>query len=72
MRRSSAIGAPKRSTEDASLTTTRPEYGKTPNQILLSWNATRNVSVIPKSTNPDRIKENMVIAGHCVLHAAVT
>jgi len=35
------------------------KYGKTPNQILLSWGATRNTSVIPKSTNPGRIKENM-------------
>jgi len=37
------------------------KYSKTPNQILLSWGATRNVSVIPKSTNPQRIKENMDI-----------
>lgn len=37
------------------------KHGKTPNQILLSWGATRNVSVIPKSTNPERIKENLDI-----------
>jgi diketogulonate reductase-like aldo/keto reductase len=35
-------------------------HGKTPNQILLSWGATRNTSVIPKSTNAGRIEENKV------------
>ena len=30
----------------------------TPAQVLISWQLNRNVAVIPKSTNSDRIKEN--------------
>jgi len=31
----------------------------TPGQVLLSWGLGRGYSVIPKSTNPDRIKSNL-------------
>jgi len=34
------------------------EKGVTPAQILISWQLNRRVSVIPKSTNPERLKEN--------------
>jgi D-xylose reductase len=37
------------------------KYGKTPAQIILRWHLERGVSVIPKSSNPARIRENFDI-----------
>jgi len=37
------------------------KYKKTPAQILLRWSLQHNAIVIPKSSNPDRIKENSEI-----------
>lgn len=37
------------------------KYGKTPSQILLKWAVQQGISVIPKSSNPERIKENFMI-----------
>lgn len=34
------------------------KYGKTTFQVLLSWGVARGFSVIPKSSNPKRVKEN--------------
>lgn len=36
-------------------------YNKTPAQIILRWNIQHGVSVIPKSANPDRQRENLEI-----------
>ena len=36
-------------------------YGKTPAQVALRWNVQRGVIILPKSTNPDRMKQNMDI-----------
>lgn len=33
-------------------------YGKSPAQILIRWNLQKGFSVIPKSSKPDRIREN--------------
>lgn len=35
------------------------KYGKTPAQIALEWNIERGTMVLVKSTNPNRIKENI-------------
>lgn len=37
------------------------KLNKSPGQVLVRWAIQRGTSVIPKSTNPDRIKENMQI-----------
>src|SRR6266496_645857 len=37
------------------------KYDKTPAQIILRWNIEHNVSTIPKSSNPKRLKENFDI-----------
>lgn len=34
---------------------------KSPAQVLLRWAIQRGTSTIPKSTNPDRIKENIKV-----------
>ena len=34
------------------------KYNKTPAQIALNWNLSRNVIVIPKTENPKRLLEN--------------
>jgi diketogulonate reductase-like aldo/keto reductase len=35
------------------------KYGKTEKQVLLKWQLQHNISVIPRSTNPVHIKENI-------------
>lgn len=37
------------------------KYGKTAAQVILRWNLQRNIVVIPGSSNPSHIKENMDI-----------
>jgi len=47
--------------EDPVIVEIAEKYGKTPVQIILSWGATRNTIVIPKSTNAERIQQNLDI-----------
>lgn len=35
------------------------KYGKSPAQIILRWHLQRGMAVIPKSVNPERIRQNM-------------
>ena len=35
--------------------------GVTPGQILLSWGVQRGTSVIPKSENQERLKQNITV-----------
>lgn len=37
------------------------KLNKTPGQILVKWGLQRGTSVIPKSLNPERIKENIKV-----------
>ncbi|MEM1052289.1 MAG: aldo/keto reductase [Pseudomonadota bacterium] len=36
-------------------------HGKTPAQVLLKWGVQRGTSVIPKTTKPERMRENLAI-----------
>ena len=42
------------------------KHGITPAQVLLAWGMTRGTVVIPKSTNPERIRQNLA-AAECTL-----
>jgi len=44
--------------EEAAIKKIAEKHGKTPFQVLLSWGVSRGLSVIPKSSNPQRVKEN--------------
>ena len=37
------------------------KLNKTPGQVLVKWGLQRGTSVIPKSSNPERIKENIKV-----------
>ena len=37
------------------------KYSKTPAQIVLRWGVQRGTAIIPKTSNPDRLKENLTI-----------
>ena len=37
------------------------KYQKTPAQVLLRWNIQQGIIPIPKSKNPDRLRENIDI-----------
>jgi alcohol dehydrogenase (NADP+) len=37
------------------------EYNKTPSQVILSWGVAKGHSVVPKSSKPERIRENLQI-----------
>jgi len=39
------------------------EHGKSPAQVILRWHLQQGRSVIPKSTRPERIKENIEVFG---------
>ncbi|KAF8381859.1 hypothetical protein PRIPAC_71001 [Pristionchus pacificus] len=52
------IGSPM---EDLVVVELGKKYAKTPAQILLRHLLQRDISVIPKSTNPDRVKQNINI-----------
>lgn len=38
-------------------------HGKTPAQVVLKWGVQRGTSVIPKSSNPSRLRENLDLEG---------
>ncbi|OOF97263.1 hypothetical protein ASPCADRAFT_206081 [Aspergillus carbonarius ITEM 5010] len=39
------------------------KYGRTPAQVLLRWATQRDIAVIPKSNNPERLRQNLDVTG---------
>ena len=48
--------------EEPAITTIAERHGITPAQLVLSWAIHRQTAVIPKSVNPDRLKQNLSAA----------
>jgi alcohol dehydrogenase (NADP+) len=48
--------------EEPAITTIAERHGITPAQLVLSWAIHRRTAVIPKSVNPDRLKQNLSAA----------
>ncbi len=44
--------------KDPVITTIAEKHSASPAQVLIAWSIQRNVAVIPKSVNPERIKQN--------------
>ena len=54
---------------DVRLTAMAAKYEKTPAQIILRWALQLGVSTIPKSSNPDRIRENFDVFDFSIAEA---
>ncbi len=50
--------------ENKVVTATAAAEGLTPGQLLIAWAIARGTSVVPKSTNPSRLAENLQAASH--------
>lgn len=48
--------------QDETIANIADKHNLTPAQVLLSWAVSRGTSVIPKSVNPDRMKQNLETA----------
>ncbi len=48
--------------EDSTIVAIAERHGITPAQVLISWAIHRGISVIPKSVNPARMKQNLAAA----------
>ncbi|KAL2218777.1 aldo/keto reductase family protein [Thermoascus aurantiacus ATCC 26904] len=49
--------------EHSTIKSIAEKHGKTPAQVLLRWATQRNIAVIPKSNNPDRLAQNLDVTG---------
>lgn len=49
--------------EHPAVTTIAKKHNKTPAQVLLRWATQRGLAVIPKSNNPERLKQNLEVTG---------
>jgi alcohol dehydrogenase (NADP+) len=58
--------------EDSEIAHLAAQYKKTPAQIVLNWGLHRGTAVIPKSTSPQRLKENFAAQDFSLPEAAYT
>ena len=47
--------------ESKSFTAAAGRLGKTPAQVVLRWGVQRGTSIIPKTTRPERLRENIAL-----------
>ncbi len=47
---------------EAVVRTAAKAHGKTPAQIVLRWGIQRGTAIIPKTSKPDRMRENLAIS----------
>lgn len=59
----SSMGAGKGLREDKTVLEVARSSGRTVSQVLLKWGLQRGVSVIPRSTKEERLKENLELDG---------
>ena len=57
----SPLGQGKDLLDEPTLATIATAYGKTPAQIVLRWNIEQGIVAIPRSSNPDRLAQNLDI-----------
>ena len=57
----SPLGAGKGMLDDATLKRIGAKYGRSPGQVVLRWNIELGLAAIPRSSNPERIKQNLDI-----------
>jgi len=57
----SPLGQGKDLLNDQTLATIAAAYGKTPAQIVLRWNIELGIVAIPRSSNPERLAQNLAI-----------
>ena len=48
------------------------KYGRSPAQIILRWALQRGCSVVPKSTRPERLAENLELGGFLISEEDMT
>lgn len=48
--------------ENTTIASIAKQHGATPAQVLISWAIQRGTAVIPKSVNPERIRQNLAAA----------
>jgi 2,5-diketo-D-gluconate reductase A len=57
--------------QDPVITQIAARHGKTPAQVVLRWNIERGLVAIPKSSNPQRLRENLDVFGFSLSAAEV-
>lgn len=67
----SPLGQGKDLLNDQTLATIAATYGKTPAQIVLRWNIDLGVVAIPRSSNPDRLAQNLNICDFTLTAAEI-
>ena len=56
---------------DPIVTSIAQKLGKTPSQVLLRFLIQLGVAVIPKSTNPDRIRQNFEVSSYISVQSTI-
>ena len=55
-----------KSLDDPTLKRVADKHGKTPAQVVIRWHLDLGLIVIPKSSNPQRLRENLDVFDFCL------